>query len=318
MNMETQVKAEDIIVAIVENMRQGLEPLLYTAWAPSLYHVYLRSRDFERLHGIFPAIVDEAKIALDQEIEHLNGEDKPSGFWGLLGGNFKKEQTKQYLKPKEDWNISFHIDDDLPDTENCRVEALLVMPPTPEFGAGNQTIRVSTLRGAGEMKTNRIPETLLGRSPEKAEDKAEEKAEEKPPAKIEAKAEEKPATRPAERVYARISYEDKSGPQTFQMKKNQIAVGRGGVDYWVDLRLDAKPDVSHEHLRVRCDEATGQFFIKDLSKFGTTVNGSKIPCSIEMVNGHKQDRNVWTPLPPRARIGLADVLFLDFEAVEEK
>lgn len=287
-----QVTAEDIIVSIVENMRQGLEPLLYTAWAPSLYHVYLRQRDFERLKGIFPAIVAEAKTALNQEIDHLNSAANPSGLFGLLP-RFKKEPGRQYTKPKEDWNISFSIDEDLPETESCRVEALLVMPETPEYGAGSQTIRVTTVRGAGEMKTQRTTSAAAT----------------EPPA---------PKPKPADRVYARITYEDRAGRQSYVMKKKQIVIGRGGVDYWVDLKLDAKSDVSHEHLRLRCDDSTGQFAVKDMSTFGTTVNGSAVPSSIETVNGVKRDKDIWAPLPARARIGLADVLFLDFEAVEEK
>lgn len=287
--METQITAEDVIVALVESMRQSLEPLLFTTWAPGLYHVYLRQRDFERLKGIFPAIIEEAKIALDQEIDHLNESATPSGLLAFLPW-FKKEPAKQYLKPKEDWNISFSIDDDLPETEKYRVEVLLVLPPSPEYGPGNQTIRVTTNKGAGGMTTKRTTESST----------------------------DQPPNPPAERALANITYEDQRGEQTYTMKKDQIAVGRGGVDYWVDLKLDTKPDVSHEHLRLRYDKRTSQFFIKDMSTFGTTVNGVAVQSSVEVAGGAKRDKDIWVPLPPKARIGLAGVLFLDFEAVKEK
>jgi hypothetical protein len=37
-----------------------------------------------------------------------------------------------------------------------------------------------------------------------------------------------------------------------------------------------------------------------------------VPSSIEVVEGEKRDRNLETPVPDRARIGLAGVLCLEF------
>ena len=91
-----------------------------------------------------------------------------------------------------------------------------------------------------------------------------------------------------------------------------MVIGRGGAGYWVDLRVDAAPDVSREHVRLRRDASTGQFFLKDLSLYGTTVNGERVASSIDASGGAKRDVNVEVPLPPVARIGLADMVFLDF------
>ncbi len=96
------------------------------------------------------------------------------------------------------------------------------------------------------------------------------------------------------------------------MTKNQIVIGRGGRDYWTDLKLNTLPDVSREHLRLRRDAETGEFYVKDLSRLGTSVNGEKIPSSVEYVDGDKRDKNVEVKLASPARIGLADVLFLEF------
>lgn len=82
----------------------------------------------------------------------------------------------------------------------------------------------------------------------------------------------------------------------------------------MDVRLSTSEDVSREHLRLRRDAVTGKFYIKDLSTLGTTVNGEKIASSVENVNGVKQDKNVEVELPPKARIGLADVVNIDFDA----
>ena len=88
----------------------------------------------------------------------------------------------------------------------------------------------------------------------------------------------------------------------------QVVIGRGGVGYWVDVKLDTSADVSREHVRLRCDEASGQFFLKDMSTLGTTIDGVRVPPSIEIVDGVRRDRQVEVPLPARARIGLADTV----------
>ena len=64
--------AREIILEIVRNMREGLEPLHYSTLPPAIFHVYLHPDDMERLRGILPRIVDEARRALDAELETLN------------------------------------------------------------------------------------------------------------------------------------------------------------------------------------------------------------------------------------------------------
>jgi pSer/pThr/pTyr-binding forkhead associated (FHA) protein len=97
--------------------------------------------------------------------------------------------------------------------------------------------------------------------------------------------------------------------------KDEIVIGRDAPDVWVDLRLETIPDVSREHARIRRLPESGGFRLKDLSKLGTTVNGVTVPPSVEMVDGEVRDRDQWVELPERARIGLAGVLFLDFERI---
>ena len=88
-----------------------------------------------------------------------------------------------------------------------------------------------------------------------------------------------------------------------------MVIGRGGRSYWVDLRLETLPDVSREHCQIRRDPATGKFFIKDLSTFGTTVGGARVPSS---------DHNVEAALPAKASIHLADVITIQFKALKTK
>src|ERR1700690_1356772 len=64
--------ARDIIQELVRNMREGLEPLEYSTLAPAIYHVYLQVDDLDRLRGLIPRIVDEARRAMDAELAILN------------------------------------------------------------------------------------------------------------------------------------------------------------------------------------------------------------------------------------------------------
>jgi hypothetical protein len=105
-----------------------------------------------------------------------------------------------------------------------------------------------------------------------------------------------------ERVYAEIRYQDDTGPQTYLVTENEISIGRGGEDLWVDLPLYTSDEVSREHLRLRRDAVTGSFAATDKSRNGTWVNGRRLA------------RGVEEPLGNRAEIRLADALKLSFEA----
>jgi hypothetical protein len=116
-------------------------------------------------------------------------------------------------------------------------------------------------------------------------------------------------------VLARVRYRDSGVDKTFVMTSEEIVIGRGGKAVWVDLKLEGPADISREHCRIRRDPKTGSFFIRDLSQFGTTVNGTSIPNSVERVEGgEKVDRNRELLLPSPASITLADVCTLEFEA----
>jgi hypothetical protein len=104
-----------------------------------------------------------------------------------------------------------------------------------------------------------------------------------------------------EPVYATIEYQDDSGPQTYLVARNQVRIGRGGEGQQVDLMLHTTDEISREHVVLRRDPATGAFSILDASTNGTWLNGKRLRKGIE------------EPLPPRARIGLGQVLSLVFE-----
>jgi pSer/pThr/pTyr-binding forkhead associated (FHA) protein len=282
---ENLVKGQDIISEIVKNMHEGLEPLHYTTLIPSLYHVYLHTEDYERLKGIFPQIIDEAKRVLAEELERMNKRSRPPRIIQSL--RIPRKNTMKYLNAQDGWYIDFYENTDAETQRgDILIHSELALPLKTEYGAGSKTKWITTrLAGGKTTATQRYEDSETRRS--------------------------------SGRAYARITYEDSLGKQTYLVNKNQIVIGRGGRDYWVDLKLHTTQDVSREHVRLRYDEASRQFYIKDLSRLGTTVNGKPIASSIEIVEEVKRDKNIEIPLPPQARIGLAGVVFLNFEAVKE-
>jgi pSer/pThr/pTyr-binding forkhead associated (FHA) protein len=115
---------------------------------------------------------------------------------------------------------------------------------------------------------------------------------------------------------ARVSYDDTSGQHSHDVAKDSVTIGRGGIAYPVDIRIVSSVDVSREHARIRRDPQTGRFYLIDLSSLGTTLNGRHVPRGYEEREGAKRENGVETALPDSARIGLADIVFLDFRKVD--
>jgi hypothetical protein len=280
----TSATARDIILEIVRNMREGLEPLQYSTLPPAIFNVYLHPDDMERLRGIVPRIVDEARRALDEEMASLNR--------GGLASRLKlaRRGEPKVVAPEGGWQIRIleNTDDEV-DAGDIVIYSELALPAKQEFSAGSMTKRIATRRMAGTASSAEA---------------SYHSAQSAPAA---------PAA-PPDGAFAAIEYETQGVRKTFYMTKNEIVVGRGGRDYWTDLKLDTLPDVSREHFRLRRDAESGKFFLKDLSRLGTTIDGVAAPSSVEVAGNEKRDRNVEAPLPERARIGLAGVCFLEFRS----
>ena len=274
--------AREIILEIVRNMREGLEPLHYSTLPPAIFHVYLHPDDMERLRGILPRIVDEARRALDAELETLNRASLAERL------KLSRRADPKIVAPEGGWQIRIleNTDDDAAPGDIV-ISSELALPAKDEFGSGSMTKRIATRRMGGVESTKQS---------------------------YDAGAVRRPVLVPAAGAFAVIEYDDQGGRKTYQMTKDEIVVGRGGRDYWTDIKLETLPDVSREHFRLRRDPASGQFFLKDLSRLGTTINGEKAPSSIEFEDGEKRDRNLEAPVPARARIGLAGVVFLEFRS----
>jgi hypothetical protein len=110
-----------------------------------------------------------------------------------------------------------------------------------------------------------------------------------------------PSRNGSDRIHADIRYEDDTGPQLFLVTQNTVRVGRGADDEPMDLALYTNDEVSREHLVLRREPATGQFFITDRSTNGTWLDGRRLKRDTEQT------------LAERAEINVAEVLTLLFQ-----
>jgi hypothetical protein len=294
--------AREVILEIVRNMKEGIEPLHYSILPPAIYHVYLHPDDMERLRGIVPRIVEEAKRALDAEVDQMNRASLAASVAEKL--KLTRRAEPKIAAPEGGWQIRIleNTDEEV-SPGDVVIYSELALPAKMELSAGSMTKRIATRKLAGAQSTSQSYETR----------KTE-------PAAAAVPVPVAPAEPPAseEGVFATIEYEDQGGRKTYRMNKNEIVVGRGGRDYWTDIKLDTLADVSREHFRLRRDAATGHFYLKDLSRLGTTINGEAAPSSIDYSDGEKRDRQVEAPVPAQARIGLAGVVFLEFRSVAQE
>jgi hypothetical protein len=288
----------DIVLAIGENMRQSLEPLVTKTIAPSLYQVYLHADDYDRLRSLFGELEEEAKRLLDGELERLNRGAAPAFPRILRKKKDAAPAPPKFVSAEGRWTVRFQEDPNgALDPGDVEVISEFARPPESGYGAGSKTHRISTTRRLGQMTTRRdTPEAPAATAV-------------MPAATVAAP---QPAT-----GFARIVYRDDRGTQTFFMAKDEIVIGRQAPDVWADISIDTSLDVSREHARLQ-RTPEGAFRIKDLSKLGPTVNGAALPRSLEVTEAGVKDLDRWEPLPDRARIGLAGVIYLDFERLDSE
>jgi hypothetical protein len=273
-------QARDIIDAVVENMRQNLERLKYSTLAPSRYTVYVHPAEYARLEGIVPIVQEQTIRALTDELQKLNA------------GSGVRKWTRRFVRDSEpaisnaaEWQVEFLADPDGDmDEGDLLVDSELVLPASPDLGVGERTRRITTVH-SGQRTT--MKEQTVSR----------------------------PQSTSAATILARVEYDDDSGHHSYDVVKDSLTIGRGGIAYPVDIRIASSPDVSREHARIRRDANADRFFLIDLSSLGTTLNGRHVPRGYDDVDGTKRENGVETALPDTGKIGLADTVFLEFRRV---
>lgn len=273
-----QITGDEIISELIRNADAGLFKVRYTILVPCIFNVYLHPRDHELIKPIVELIEEEAVRALQEHLAGLNKSRTAHPFAKRIG--LASETRPEYKILEKQWKIQFHADQE----ERLRLGEIEIYSELgsarpKDFGAGAMTTLI-TRHNTRDSETVAASRDGAGR-----------------------------------KVLARLRYRDSGKDNTFVMTSEEIVIGRGGKAVWVDLKLEGPADVSREHCRIRRDSKEQTFFIKDLSQFGTKVNGAPIPNSVERIEGgDKVDRNREVMLPPRSSIILADVCTLEFEA----
>jgi hypothetical protein len=175
---------------------------------------------------------------------------------------------KQYRIAQNDWWLEFFAD-----TENA------VPPGDVEIHSELNDVAQPGYRGAKTTLIEREPAVTSARVARDREN----------------------TRRMPDKIFGEIRYQDDSGPQTYLITQNEVSIGRGGEDLWVDLPLYTSDEVSREHLRLKRDAGSGAFAIVDKSRNGTWLNGRRL------------SRDVEIPMPERAEIKVAEALKLSFE-----
>jgi hypothetical protein len=268
----------DIIDAVVANMRRNLERLKYSTLAPSRYTVYLHPVEFERLETIVPVLHEQTIRALDEELRRINARPQKQRWIRRS----PQEPEPEVRNAATDWHVAFLAD---PDDElkegDVLVDSELLMPARPDLGVGEQTRKIATVQSRQRVGT--IEHTICRSSS---------------PSPL--------------AMLGRIEYDDDSGHHFYDVTKDCVTIGRGGIAHPVDLRVVSSTDVSREHARIRHDLASDRFVLTDLSTLGTTLNGRHVPKGIDEDEGIRRENGSETPLPDVATIGLADTIFLEF------
>ena len=265
-----------IIVTLVQQLRTRIVRLTSKALAPSHFVVYLHPEDHAQLAGITAAIADDASREMDAEIARASRWSSPP--WRRILHRILHPWEPAPLpvegaSPRRQIEFVPDPDDELP---RGRFRIVVQLPAArPDF-AGTATVSVT----AG------VATAVADGERRQSEPKA---------------------------AYARIDLHDDSGARVFEISSDKTIIGRGGQGVWADLKVQGPTEISQEHVRIRRDPTSGEFFIKDLSRNGTAVNGERIPGGVAYEGETKRelDGNE-VRLPPRAEILLANAVRLTF------
>jgi hypothetical protein len=285
---QTRISGQIIIDEVIRNMELGRLEMGYSILLPCIFSIYLHPDDYARIAGVQEIIKEDAKRVLSARLAESNRGGslfRRSARKGAHGTPARKELRIA----QSDWCIEFFAD-----TEGS------VPPGDVEIHSELNDVAQPGYRG---VKTTLIEREPSVTSAQVARDRALAPPQGAPQGPSQGATQVLSATRrQSAHVFAEIRYQDDSGPQTYFVTQNEISIGRGGEDLWVDLPLYTNDEVSREHLLLRRDPATGAFTLLDKSRNGTWLNGRRLA------------RGAEEKLPDRAEIGVAEVVKLSFEA----
>jgi hypothetical protein len=280
----------DIWQALKQELKDNLYPLRSVTLAPTVYHVYLHPDDFDVIEGIVQRIVEDVTAALTEEVGRLNKESAPrrGRFRNWLRATDDAPVTPIEV-PDAGWQVCIQADLD-GELSRGRLGVLskLTVPARPEYGGTPTIVTVRTVYADGQRASSSTSSAATDVSAS-------------------------PAARQGSPLRATLEYRDEAGDHLFPVRKELIKVGRGGSDAWVDVQVITTPKVSREHCWIRSD-ASGRFFIRDVSTWGTSVNGELIPAAVRSAQGEVVEPGAERELPDQATIGLADAVQMRIRA----
>lgn len=297
--------AKDLIDAIVQAMHAGYEPLdADLILVPSVFDVMLHPNVYQELRTLLPRIRAQAEKRLDEELARLNTR-QPRPVADLLARVFGKlrrllfadrpvpsryGRPASYERAGDAWRVDFLVTAE-PEAgiDYLVVETDFGMPAAQGLqGSPTISVRRRTMR----LPDGRFETVITARRPGAT------------------RQDTKPV--PSTDILARLIYEDNQGRHVYYMRKPQIVIGRRDDPAQpLDIALDTLADVSREHARIRHDPDRGTFALQNVSRFGVTIDGRPVAsCGASGV-----EEPAWHPLPSRAEIGLANVVFIQFEAL---
>ena len=314
-----------IVRELVKEMEEQLYPLMYRTLPPGVFHVYLHPDDYRAVENVAPLIVTDAAQGLSARVDDLN---KRSRLLAFVAG-----KAAPIAIPAGGWEI--HIQPELNGEirpGDFRIESRLALPATPTYNDGVATVRIGRTTVSGDARRTvlteeskplvesvgahpRVPAAVPAPGPA-AELAGTPRLVASPTLPVDSVATTKPTIRPddAGTGFARLAYIDEQGPHVFVIRKELVAIGRGGTAHWVDVQVVSTPRVSRVHCRIRRD-ASGRFFVQDVSTWGTFVDGERVPAFLERHEDGARETGAERELPPAARIQLADAVTLEFQVL---
>ncbi len=285
MTMAQPPTGNRIASEVERELQARLFPLRNVVLAPSEYHVYLHPDDFEHVRHVVPRIVHDIQDCLNALVTRLNSRSNWSRVLGVAKAPIEI--------PAGGWAIHINpaLNGDVGKGE-IGIHSRLSVPPQSRYGSGAGTVRVvQTIVSGTDRK-------VVGERDEP------QPAASAPHGAITGPA---PSTTGARAGIAgpRLTFSDDNGAHVFAITKDLIKVGRGGEDYWVDVTLITGTRVSREHCHIRRD-ASGTFYLRDVSTWGTRLNGQPIAKHVE------GDAATEYELADGVGIQLADAVMIEF------
>jgi pSer/pThr/pTyr-binding forkhead associated (FHA) protein len=279
--------AREIAQELVKEMELNLYALPLVRMAPTAYYVYLHPDDYNEVELIAPRIVEECAKALTRHVAKANNEiTAPKGrFRSMLRRD--TDDTLPIEQPAR-WEIALQDDQNGEVSQGgFIIESRLTPPARPDL-AGPPTIVTRSIfnDGARISHTSTTPPTTATASA----------------------GTNRTTTAAIPRVV--FQFEDESGRHEIALQKETITIGRGTGQGPCDVTVQGEETISREH----CVVSFGgdRFRIRDLSVWGTSVNGKPIPAALRSPEGAFLQAGTEVDLPANARIRLADSLVIQF------